>query len=237
VAKRQPARASDEPELVFPAKKSGRSPEETARAAVARRPITPSGRVSYTLTLALPRDVAERLTAQAIREAKKIEASRRSSRRSSRRRRGGNEDPAHVPSDGSRRSRTRGLALSMTSYLIVALGSAIGGALRHAVNVGAARLLGIGWPYGTFTVNIVGSFTIGLIVGYFALKANASQAWLLFLTTGVLGGFTTFSAFSLDVALLYERGQLGLAALYLVGVVALSVGALFLALAIVRRLA
>lgn len=125
----------------------------------------------------------------------------------------------------------------MTSYLIVALGSAIGGALRHAVNVGAAGLLGIGWPYGTFTVNIVGSFTIGLIVGYFALKANASQAWLLFLTTGVLGGFTTFSAFSLDVALLYERGQLGLAALYLVGVVALSVGALFLALAIVRRLA
>ena len=125
----------------------------------------------------------------------------------------------------------------MNSYLIIALGSAIGGALRHAVNVGAARLLGTGWPYGTFTVNVVGSFTIGLIVGYFALKGDASQAWRLFLTTGVLGGFTTFSAFSLDAALLYERGRLDSLALYLVGSVALSIGALFLALAIVRRFA
>jgi len=125
----------------------------------------------------------------------------------------------------------------MNSYLIVALGSAIGGGLRHAVNVGAARLLGTGWPYGTFTVNVAGSFTIGLIVGYFALKGDASQAWRLFLTTGVLGGFTTFSAFSLDAALLYERGRFDSLALYLVGSVALSIGALFLALAIVRRFA
>ena len=125
----------------------------------------------------------------------------------------------------------------MSPYLIVALGSAVGGALRHGVNVGAARLLGTGWPYGTFAVNVVGSFAIGVIAGYFALKGNASQAWLLFLTTGVLGGFTTFSAFSLDVALLYERGRLDLLALFLVGSVVLSVGALFLALAIVRRFA
>jgi fluoride exporter len=125
----------------------------------------------------------------------------------------------------------------MNSYLIVALGSAIGGALRHAVNVGSARLLGTGWPYGTFTVNVAGSFTMGLIAGYFAFKASASQAWVLFLTTGVMGGFTTFSAFSLDVALLYERGRLDLAALYVVGSVMLSVGALFVAMAIVRRLA
>ena len=101
----------------------------------------------------------------------------------------------------------------------------------------SARLLGTGWPYGTFTVNVVGSFTIGLIASYFALKSNASQAWLLFLTTGVVGGFTTFSAFSLDVALLYERGRLDLAALYVAGSVARSVGALFLALALVRRFA
>jgi fluoride exporter len=125
----------------------------------------------------------------------------------------------------------------MNSYLVVALGSAIGGALRHAVNVGSARLMGTGWPYGTFTVNVAGSFTMGLIAGYFALKANASQAWVLFLTTGVMGGFTTFSAFSLDAALLYERGRLDLAALYVVGSVTLSVGALFVAMAIVRRLA
>ena len=125
----------------------------------------------------------------------------------------------------------------MPPSLIVALGSAIGGALRHAVNVGASRLLGTGWPYGTFTVNLVGSFAIGLIAGYFALKSHASQGWLLFLTTGVLGGFTTFSAFSLDVALLYERGRLDLAGLYAVASVVLSVAALFVALALVRRLA
>lgn len=125
----------------------------------------------------------------------------------------------------------------MTPYLIVALGSAIGGALRHAVNVGAARLMGTGWPYGTFAVNVIGSFVIGVIAGYFALKGTTSQRWLLFLTTGILGGFTTFSAFSLDVALLFERGRLPATASYLLGSVALSVGALFLGLAIVRRFA
>jgi CrcB protein len=125
----------------------------------------------------------------------------------------------------------------MSHYLIVALGSALGGALRHAVNIGAARLLGTSWPYGTFTVNIVGSFVMGLIAGYFALKGHASQAWLLFLTTGILGGFTTFSAFSLDVAVLFERGRLDATAAYILGSVAFSVGGLFLALALVRRFA
>ena len=124
----------------------------------------------------------------------------------------------------------------MQAYLIIALGSAIGGALRHAVNVGAARVLGTGWPYGTFTVNVVGSLAMGVIAGAFALRANASQAWVLFLTTGVLGGFTTFSAFSLDVALLVERGRLDATASYLLGSVIVSVAALFLGLAIVRRL-
>ena len=123
---------------------------------------------------------------------------------------------------------------SLTAYLLVALGSALGGACRHAVNVGSARLLGTGWPYGTFTVNVVGSFAMGLIAGYLALRGQASQAWLLFLTTGILGGFTTFSAFSLDVALLFERGRLDLAVLYVVTSLALSVGGLFLGLAIVR---
>jgi fluoride exporter len=122
----------------------------------------------------------------------------------------------------------------MTAYLIIVLGSGIGGAFRHAVNVGAARLLGTGWPYGTFTVNIVGSFIMGIIAGYFALRGTASQAWLLFLTTGILGGFTTFSAFSLDVALLIERGRFDATAGYLLGSVGLSVGALFLGLALVR---
>ena len=122
----------------------------------------------------------------------------------------------------------------MTAYLIVALGAGLGGAFRHAVNVGAARLLGTGWPYGTFAVNVVGSLVMGWLAGYFALRGHASSTALLFLATGVLGGFTTFSAFSLDVALLYERGHLGLAALYLGGSVGLSVGALFVGLAVAR---
>ena len=124
----------------------------------------------------------------------------------------------------------------MIAYLIVAFGSALGGALRHGVNVGSARVFGIGWPYGTFLVNILGSFAIGLLAAYFAFKGDAPQAWRLFLTTGVLGGFTTFSAFSLDVALLYERGQLGTAVLYAGSSVLVSVAALFTGLAIVRHL-
>jgi CrcB protein len=123
----------------------------------------------------------------------------------------------------------------MIAYLIVALGSGIGGALRHGVNVGAARVMGTDWPYGTFVVNILGSFAIGVIAGYVAFEGSASQRWLLFLTTGILGGFTTFSAFSLDVALLWERGRLGATAGYLLGSIALSIGALFLGLALVRR--
>jgi len=123
----------------------------------------------------------------------------------------------------------------MTAYLIVALGSGIGGALRHGVNVAAARVMGTGWPYGTFAVNVVGSFAMGLIAGHFAFSGTGSQRWLLFLTTGVLGGFTTFSAFSLDVALLFDRGRLGATAGYLVASVALSIAALFLGLAIARR--
>jgi CrcB protein len=120
-------------------------------------------------------------------------------------------------------------------YLIVALGSAIGGALRHAVNVGGAKLLGTAWPYGTLSVNVAGSFAIGVVVAYLAARGQADQRWLLFLTTGVLGGFTTFSAFSLDAALLYARGGLAQAALYVGASVGLSIGALVLALALVRR--
>ena len=97
--------------------------------------------------------------------------------------------------------------------------------------------MGTGWPYGTFTVNLVGSFSIGAIVGWFALRGHGGSAWLLFLTTGVLGGFTTFSAFSLDVVLLYERGQIGLAALYIAGSLVLSIAVAFLGLILVRRLA
>jgi fluoride exporter len=119
-------------------------------------------------------------------------------------------------------------------YLIVFVGAGIGGALRHGVNVGAARLFGFGFPFGTLIVNIVGSFLMGLLAGYFAFRPGIGQHMRLFLTTGILGGFTTFSAFSLDTALLVERHSFGLAAGYAVGSVAASVSALFFGLAVFR---
>jgi CrcB protein len=80
-------------------------------------------------------------------------------------------------------------------YLIVFFGAGIGGALRHGVNLAAVRLFGFGFPFGTIIVNIFGSFLIGLFAGYFAFRTGYSQHVRLFLTTGLLGGFTTFSAF------------------------------------------
>jgi CrcB protein len=121
-------------------------------------------------------------------------------------------------------------------YLIVFLGGGLGAALRHGVNIFAARFAGTSFPYGTLSINIAGSLAMGLIAEYFALKAGLPQRWRLFLTTGILGGFTTFSAFSLEAALLYERGQLAGAAIYVVASVVLAIGALFAGLAIVRML-
>jgi fluoride exporter len=124
-----------------------------------------------------------------------------------------------------------------TGFLIVFLGGGLGAALRHGVNIVSARLLGTAFPYATLFENVTGSLVMGLLAGYFAFKGDASQSWRLFLTTGILGGYTTFSTYSLDAALLYERGELGLAALYVVGSVALSIGGLFAGLALVRNFA
>lgn len=118
----------------------------------------------------------------------------------------------------------------MQAYLIVFVGAGIGGAFRHGVNVCSARVFGLNFPHGTFIVNIVGSLAMGLIAGYFMAKGDASQHWRLFLATGVLGGFTTFSSFSLDIALLYERGEPVILALYVLTSVLASVAALFFGL-------
>ena len=125
---------------------------------------------------------------------------------------------------------------SAVAFIIVFLGGGLGAALRHGVNLAAARLVGTAFPYGTLFINIAGSLAMGLIAEYLALKAGAPQRWRLFMMTGILGGFTTFSAFSLEAALLYERGQLAAAATYVVTSVGLAVGALFAGLAIVRIL-
>src|SRR6476660_791725 len=99
----------------------------------------------------------------------------------------------------------------MKNYLIIFLCGGVGSMLRHSVIMLCARLFGTAFPFGTLTVNITGSIVMGLLAGYFAFKGEASQSWRLFLMTGILGGYTTFSAFSLDAALLYERGETALA--------------------------
>ena len=119
-------------------------------------------------------------------------------------------------------------------YLIVFLGAGIGGAFRHGVNIAATKLFGFGFPYGTLIVNVVGSFAMGLLAGFFAYRAGIPQHVRLFLTTGILGGFTTFSTFSLDAAVLIERHAFGMAAGYLIGSVAAGLAALFFGLAVFR---
>jgi CrcB protein len=120
------------------------------------------------------------------------------------------------------------------AYLIVFLGGGLGAALRHGINLAGARAFGTGFPYGTLLINITGSLVMGLAAAYFAFKGDASQHWRLFLTTGILGGYTTFSTFSLDAALLYERGEIGPAAIYVLASVALSIAGLFAGFALVR---
>jgi fluoride exporter len=126
----------------------------------------------------------------------------------------------------------------MQAYLLVFLGAGLGGCLRHTINLLAARLWGTNFPWGTFVINISGSLVMGLIAGYLAFRSGAgwTQHVRLFLLTGILGGYTTFSAFSLDSALLYERGELGLMAAYVGGSVLLALAGVFGGLALVRAL-
>lgn len=119
-------------------------------------------------------------------------------------------------------------------FLLVFLGGGIGAALRHGVNVTAGKLVGCAFPYGTLFINLTCSLVMGLIAEWLALKGYLPQHWRLFIMTGILGGYTTFSAFSLETALLYERGQVFAAGAYVVASVVLSVGGLFAGLWIVR---
>lgn len=124
----------------------------------------------------------------------------------------------------------------MNMLLMAAMGGAIGAAGRYAVGVGALRLIGPGFPWGTLIVNIAGSFIMGLMIASFALRYSVSNEVRTFLATGILGGFTTFSAFSLDFAVLMERKTEGLAAIYLGASVGLSILALFAGLYCARTL-
>ena len=125
----------------------------------------------------------------------------------------------------------------MQMILAIAAGGALGSVLRHLVGKGSLALMGATFPYGTLFVNVTGSFVMGVLIAYFAHVGNPSREMQAFLTVGLLGGFTTFSAFSLDVVTLYERGEPFAAMMYIALSIMLSLAAVFAGLFIVRSFA
>ncbi len=122
----------------------------------------------------------------------------------------------------------------MLGYVVVFVGAGAGGMLRHFMNIWIARFAGTHFPYHTLAINITGSMVMGMVTAWFAMKGGAMGHLRLFLTTGILGGYTTFSAFSLDAVLLWERHEHQLAALYVGGSVVGSLLGLAAGLWIVR---
>lgn len=119
------------------------------------------------------------------------------------------------------------------AYFFVFLGAGIGGVLRQVVNVASVRVLGLDFPFGTFTVNILGSIVMGALTALFTLRCDLPQELRLFLTTGILGGFTTFSTFSLDAVNLWETGQHFTAITYVAASICFSVAGLVAGMAAV----
>jgi CrcB protein len=125
----------------------------------------------------------------------------------------------------------------MQTLLLVGLGGAFGAICRYLLGVQAFRTFGPGFPYGTFGANVIGGLLMGVLVGVLALRGGADQErWRLLLGVGVLGGFTTFSSFSLEVGLMIERRELAMAAAYSLASVVLSITALFIGLVAMRKL-
>lgn len=122
----------------------------------------------------------------------------------------------------------------MAVWAAVAIGGALGSVARYATMIGVGRLVGVGFPYGVLVVNVIGGFIMGVLVELMALTWSPSEAMRVFFIVGVLGGYTTFSAFSLDVWLLLEKGLYGPAIVYIVASVVLSVAALVAGLTITR---
>ncbi len=123
-------------------------------------------------------------------------------------------------------------------YMLVFVGAGLGGVLRHILNMAIGRAFGSDFPWATAFINVSGSAVMGLIAGWLAFKAQAewSQHVRLFVATGVLGGYTTFSTFSLELILLIERGQAGTALAYIGGSVLFGVLGLWGGLFVVRSL-
>lgn len=121
-------------------------------------------------------------------------------------------------------------------FLLVFLGGGLGSAARHGTNLLAARWLGTQYPLGTLGINVLGAFAMGVVVEYWASRSGLSPQARLFLTTGILGGFTTFSTFALEIAALQLRGEIAAAALYALGSLVLGVAAIYAGMALVRAL-
>jgi CrcB protein len=123
----------------------------------------------------------------------------------------------------------------MEKVLLVAVGGAAGAVARYGLGVQSLRLWGPAWPYGTFAANVVGGLLMGVLAGYLAHRAGGDQRLRVLLGVGVLGGFTTFSAFSLETALMIEKRAYGQAFAYTTGSVVIAVAALFAGLLLARR--
>ena len=121
-------------------------------------------------------------------------------------------------------------------YLVVFVGGGLGAAIRHGANRASLAWFGPDYPYGTLFVNISGGLLMGVFAELLLLKGGGSQEWRLFLATGLLGGFTTFSAFSLDAALMWQRSEYSALGIYIVASVLFSIAALFMGMAAVRGL-
>jgi fluoride exporter len=124
----------------------------------------------------------------------------------------------------------------MRLLVLATIGGAIGSGARHLVNIAVTRALGLWFPWATLTVNVVGSFFMGFLVDMILRRYNGSPELRTFLATGILGGFTTFSAFSLDISTLLSRGETTAAAAYVVASVAISLLALYAGLALSKAL-
>lgn len=125
----------------------------------------------------------------------------------------------------------------MKNCLIVFFGSGLGGVCRHLLNYYLTEMTGPGFPWGILIINVTGSAVLGAMASWFAFRGDVPMETQLFLTTGIVAGYTTFSTFSLDTVLIYERGQPGLAVSYVVLSIVLSIAAMFGALTAVRMAA
>lgn len=125
----------------------------------------------------------------------------------------------------------------MTRFLLVAAGGALGSVARYGLGLVAGRLApGHAWPWGTFGANLIGGLLMGLLAGWLAHRGQGGEGVRLFAAVGLLGGFTTFSAFSLETALMIQRRDWAMAGGYVAASVVLAVAALFVGLMIARRL-